>query len=202
MHRAGLGGTSASFYLFNSSNVTVGTFEVQSTHQSARLLMNNTASTQTLDLDLDGFVAKTTITFDGDTNIYRNAANTLKTDDTMVVAGDFYAEGTIYFGAAADTNLYRSAANTLKTDDDFIATSLAGTGASITTLNATNISSGTLANARLPSAISVTSVTASGEIRGATARFGSFTGSADVAITGSVSITDDGGTSRKLATIA
>jgi hypothetical protein len=84
VHRAGTGGTSASFYLFNTSNVLVGSFEAQSSHQGGRLTLNNTASTQVIDIDIDALVAKSTITFDGDTNIYRDSANTLKTDDAFV----------------------------------------------------------------------------------------------------------------------
>lgn len=69
-------------------------------------------------------------TFGGDVNLFRAAANTLATNDDLVVA-----EGTarrieisqarlgeiaqMHFGAAADTNLYRDAANSLKTDDSF-----------------------------------------------------------------------------------
>lgn len=58
----------------------------------------------------------------------------------------------------SDTNLYRSSANVLKTDDAFEALSISGTGSGITTLNASNISSGTIANARLPAAISVSTL--------------------------------------------
>lgn len=76
-----------------------------------------------------------------DTNLYRTAANTLKTDDTLLVnalnsVGDIVttdnltaydnvlvdlagAGSKIMFGSASDTNLYRSAANELKTDDFF-----------------------------------------------------------------------------------
>lgn len=76
-----------------------------------------------------------------DTNLYRSAANTLKTDDTFEAVGDIrsqaalraqYGSATlvavgdiggslpgILFGSGLDTNLYRSAANTLKTDDTF-----------------------------------------------------------------------------------
>lgn len=82
------------------------------------------------------------------------------------------------------------------------ANSFSGSGASLTSLNATNISSGTLNNARLPSAISVTSLTASGEIRGATARFGNFSALGAEVLAGYISHTDAGGTARKLAVIA
>jgi hypothetical protein len=61
-----------------------------------------------------------------DTNLYRSAANTLKTDDAFIAAlsivvdaGGATGAEKLYFGSALDTNLYRSAANTLKTDDAF-----------------------------------------------------------------------------------
>ena len=65
-----------------------------------------------------------------DTNLYRSAADTLKTDDSFYSAVDIaanlgsvanqiwlQASGRIVFGTALDTNLYRSAADILKTDD-------------------------------------------------------------------------------------
>jgi len=71
-----------------------------------------------------------------DVNLYRNAANQLRTDDLFLAGGDVYAAyptsatvamgdriggglAGITFGSAADTNLYRSAANWLRTDDNF-----------------------------------------------------------------------------------
>lgn len=58
-----------------------------------------------------------------DTNLYRSAANVLRTDGKFQVGlGELYLltdSGIIYFGSTADVNLYRSAANTLKTDDTF-----------------------------------------------------------------------------------
>lgn len=83
-----------------------------------------------------------------------------------------------------------------------VAGSFSGQGSLITTINASNISSGTLNNSRLPSAISVTSLTASGEIRGATARFGTFTSAGAETFAGTIAFTDDGGTARKLAVFA
>jgi hypothetical protein len=65
---------------------------------------------------------------DVDINLYRGAANFLKTDDAFVAGAGVYVgnalDGTtavngIQFGISTDTNLYRSAANTLKTDDSF-----------------------------------------------------------------------------------
>jgi fibronectin-binding autotransporter adhesin len=85
-----------------------------------------------------------------DTNLYRGAANTLRTDDSLLVGinlnvngnttlGDTNTDQTVIRGIAKiadssatngilfgsgdanyDTNLYRSAANTLRTDDNFI----------------------------------------------------------------------------------
>ncbi|MBT3249409.1 MAG: site-specific integrase [Candidatus Pacebacteria bacterium] len=74
-----------------------------------------------------------TLLFENDTNLYRNAANTLRTDDSLIVDGNVgigttsissklnFATGTtavdgIDFGG--DVTLYRSAADTLRTDDD------------------------------------------------------------------------------------
>jgi hypothetical protein len=66
-------------------------------------------------------------------------------------AGTTPSDG-IYFGI--DVNLYRDGPNALRTDDDFecidiVASNISGAGAGITSLNASNISSGTLDNARL-----------------------------------------------------
>jgi cytoskeletal protein CcmA (bactofilin family) len=60
-----------------------------------------------------------------DTNLYRSAADTLKTDDDFQSAGTIQAPyglitNTLYFGGGADVNLYRPAADTLKTDDDLV----------------------------------------------------------------------------------
>lgn len=58
-----------------------------------------------------------------DTNLYRSAADTLKTDDSLEVAQDITVGDDVFLSSgsvatwAGDTNLYRSAANTLKTDD-------------------------------------------------------------------------------------
>lgn len=47
-----------------------------------------------------------------DTNLYRSAADVLKTDDSFHVGGT-----ALLLGSAGDVNLYRSAADTLSTDD-------------------------------------------------------------------------------------
>ena len=94
---------------------------------------------------------KATIRFGSasDTNLYRDAADTLKTDDTFTAAAGQVelnqfvvtarkggseqthmgaagptSEAGLKFGSASDTNLYRSAADTLKTDDTFTAAAI------------------------------------------------------------------------------
>jgi hypothetical protein len=101
-------------------------------------------------LNLSDTTADVGLTIATDTNLYRSAANTLKTDDNLIVdlnlnvngsstLGDANTDTTIIrgitkiadssqangilFGTANtnyDTNLYRSASDTLKTDDSFI----------------------------------------------------------------------------------
>lgn len=78
------------------------------------------------------------LTINGDTNLYRSAADTLKTDDKLYVVGDAYSQqgnagqmragaagpsskAGLTFGSAEDTNLYRDAADSLKTDDKLTA---------------------------------------------------------------------------------
>lgn len=61
-----------------------------------------------------------------DTNLYRSAANVLKTDDSLAVVGSIYADNSgagsaLFFGSAADANLYRANAGVLQTDGVFIA---------------------------------------------------------------------------------
>lgn len=92
--------------------------------------------------------------FQGDTNLYRKAANELATDDELFTLqgtasqlrlGSLSSQAAIFFGLASDTNLYRSAANKLKTDDNFEANTLIAfpTGGAGTTAIATWISGGT-----------------------------------------------------------
>jgi hypothetical protein len=82
-------------------------------------------------LDLSAFG----VTFGADVNLYRSAANILKTDDNLYAVGDLAAklggattevaigargpggQAGITFGSPSDVNLYRSAADVLKTDD-------------------------------------------------------------------------------------
>lgn len=66
-----------------------------------------------------------------DVNLYRGAANQLKTDDALYVVGALNADGLATFASGlaltgtltigGDANLYRGAANVLQTDDTFIA---------------------------------------------------------------------------------
>lgn len=95
-----------------------------------------------------------------DTNLYRSAANTLKTDDTFAAAGSVFSgdvvavnqndntpsggAGKIFFGSAWDTNLYRNAANELKTDDAFTAVGAVKAGSDVETARYLRI--GSIAN--------------------------------------------------------
>ena len=80
-----------------------------------------------------------------DTNLYRSAANVLKTDDSLNVVFDINVDGhiligaspsiyirndagKIYFGTTDDVNLYRSAANVLKTEGSLIVDGNLGVG--------------------------------------------------------------------------
>lgn len=85
----------------------------------------------------DGTTAVAGVLFglSGDTNLYRSAANTLKTDDELRSAVEVIARAgvgghtqigldgssraSIQFGSSLDTNLYRSSAGVLSTDGDF-----------------------------------------------------------------------------------
>ncbi len=102
----------------------------------------------------------------GDTNLYRNAANNLRTDDEFWSSQPIYASigagqvgigttgpsgsPTILFGSAGDTNLYRSAADTLSlgNDDDLRVSNAAGeeirlqTDSSASYVNITNSAAG------------------------------------------------------------
>ncbi len=82
------------------------------------------------------------ITIGGDTNLYRSAGSTLRTDTTFTAGNSIVSyQGTtaqislqnniptpglptIYFGNAQDTNLYRSGGGTLKTDGNFEANNI------------------------------------------------------------------------------
>jgi microcystin-dependent protein len=77
----------------------------------------------------------TGLTIGADTNIYRSAANILKTDDALTVVDTLTLEKTgktalslsdttttTGLTIGSDTNLYRSAADTLKTDDSLVVT--------------------------------------------------------------------------------
>lgn len=79
----------------------------------------------------EGTTSSNAVNFGADTNLYRSAANNLKTDDAFTATGitnlaslSLYESGStngaIKFGDSAggyDTNLYRGAANQVKTDD-------------------------------------------------------------------------------------
>jgi hypothetical protein len=154
--------------------------------------VNTTAGTSLWRWQSDGVLVVGASIFTMDTNLYRSAANTWTTDDSLVVGGSLTVTGafspsSISTGTISGTTITASSgfsgpgssitalnATQLTSgtvpDARFPATLPAASGVNLTALNATNISSGTLANARLPSAISVTSL--------ATANFEASVGSA------------------------
>jgi hypothetical protein len=113
-------------------------YNVANTFAASQTISNNGGKTT---LALTDTTANVGITIGGDANLYRSAANTLKTDDSIIVGVALETVGYLYaqrgsafevtigewpagkpgigFGTALDTNLYRSAADTLKTDDNF-----------------------------------------------------------------------------------
>ncbi len=89
----------------------------------------------------------------------RNAANTALEFATFAGGGDLLAANNL----SDLTNFATARSNIgLAIGTDVLAPT--GSGASLTSLNASNISSGTLNNARLPSAISVSDITTSGSV--------------------------------------
>lgn len=72
-----------------------------------------------------------------DTNLYRSAANVLKTDDTLQTVGDVYAGGILYLGLTGDTYLYRNAAGVVRTDGSLVAGAQAETTAKLSLDGAT-----------------------------------------------------------------
>lgn len=123
-----IAGSSSSLGFLRSGTGTVSAF-----------IATQTGDTQNrFDVNTDGLIKWGTGAVAADTNLYRSAANTLKTDDSFlaelnITAQDGNAgqarigdvgpgsEPGIAFGSSLDTSLYRDGASTLRTDDDFIA---------------------------------------------------------------------------------
>jgi hypothetical protein len=103
-----------------------------------------------LTIDTDGVMTWGNGSVTGDTTLFRNNANELRTNDDFVIDGALTVSGATQLSGG------------LNVPGGTVTASLfSGSGASLTTLNASNISSGTLSNSRLPAAISVTSLKAS-----------------------------------------
>jgi hypothetical protein len=98
------------------TNAAMDAIDTLLTSRAQETLTRNDA----LALQLSG--ASGGLTIGGDTNLYREAGNTLKTDDAFVVAQGggrlVFNTNSITFGAAGDANLYRPSAGALKTDGD------------------------------------------------------------------------------------
>jgi hypothetical protein len=181
-----------------ASSGTIGGFTITSTKLSAGSGINYVEMNPTASIGLIvGNVSAAFITM----RILAGTAPTLAMTDST---GADAAALQLVSGAGSLT-LFLTGAPTIQLDGstgDITASDFIGGGAGLTGLNASNIASGTLSNNRLPSAISVTSVTASGEIRGATARFGTHSALGTEVLSGFITHTDAGGTTRKLAVIS
>ena len=90
----------------------------------------------------------------GTANLYRSAANTLRTDDRLSSGGSLSfggslefsdntgsSTGGIVFGTVGTANLYRSAADTITTDDSFIVTGSLTVNSDIVVSGSLNLSS-------------------------------------------------------------
>ncbi len=95
-------------------------------------------------------------------NLYRSSAGTMKTDGGFVVTGNLQVAGS--FAVAGSFTPSNISTGSISGTTITASTGFSGPGGSINSLNASNISSGTLDNARLPSAISVASVTTTGAV--------------------------------------
>lgn len=108
------------------AEINLQSYKVVSQELSSATKFNNLVQAIEDGLNLgstDIQVANITFGTAGDTNLYRSAANLLRTDDALSVAGNIYADASIVW--SSDTNLYRAGANLLKTDDTLSVSNLA-----------------------------------------------------------------------------
>ena len=123
-------------------------------------------------LKLSSTTANTGLTIGGDTNLYRSAPDTLKTDDNFITVGSLYVDNSdlgqkLFFGSAADTNLYRSTTSTLKTDNNLIVganLTLQGSTSTMNFNNENNSSNAILASNQAGDAASRFVAQASGQL--------------------------------------
>jgi hypothetical protein len=88
----------------------------------------------------------------GDTNLYRGAANVLKTDDSLIVV-DKLGVGTAAPAAKLDVQGDAKISGALTVAGASVLTTSGGSGANLTGLNAAQLTTGTLPISRLPSEV-------------------------------------------------
>ncbi|MEX2055042.1 MAG: hypothetical protein WD972_02570, partial [Candidatus Andersenbacteria bacterium] len=121
--------TDDNFLIQTAVNSTTA-FQIQNAAGTSNLLIADTTNTRIgigatpanslLTIGTNTTTAAGGITFGTDTNLYRSAANLLRTDDSFNVNGQLQiaaSDGGLLWGG--DTTLYRPFANTLRTDDSF-----------------------------------------------------------------------------------
>lgn len=180
-----------------TNNATVGgTLGITGTTTAAAI--NGTAITasgnmQCVDHNITGdmtladdmtLAAGSVLTWATDTNLYRSAADTLKTDDSFVIGNDLTITDDLDIGDdvtlaagsvmtwATDTNLYRSAADKLKTDD---ALDVAGTLAA-------------LGNATVGGTLGITGTTTAAAVNATTLSSSGATSPASLAVTNNATV--------------
>lgn len=132
LHSWGSGTTTLDTNLYRSAADTLATDDTFNAGLNVRARFG--AVTQVSIGDIGAAGAGLSFGSAGDTNLYRSAANTLKTDDDFHGAGFLFAyQGNVeqvrlgptgpgpgvLFGSAGDTNLYRQGAGILKTSSHF-----------------------------------------------------------------------------------
>ena len=119
----GAGGTTATdTNLYRSA---AGVLKTDGAFQAVSTVYAQTGTANQVILGYNGSYLSPGIAFGSatDTNLYRAAANMLKTDGSLVVTQYLYLNhdsySKIFFGTSNDTNLYRAAAGALQTDGTF-----------------------------------------------------------------------------------
>jgi hypothetical protein len=145
-------GNGASLTSLNASNISSGTLNNARLPSAISITGNLTAAT----------ITGTTFSGNGASLTSLNASNISSgTLSNSRLPSDISITGALSAGSASITGA-------LSADTVTASTSFSGNGSLLTNLNASNISSGTLSNSRLPSAISITGNLSASAITGAT----------------------------------
>ncbi|HEY8108440.1 MAG TPA: hypothetical protein VIF43_00265 [Patescibacteria group bacterium] len=192
---SGLAGSGASLTNLNASNISSGTLadgrlssnvalkNINNAFSTSQSVTNNGGKTT---FQLSNTTANVGLTIGGDANLYRSAADELRTDDSVAVGTSGYAaadpgslslslngapsDAVIYFGDVGGSLYYDGTGGSgYYFDNNVTASGFVGDGSQLSNvnasqlnsqaasyyLNASNISTGTLADARLSSNVTV-----------------------------------------------